>query len=284
MIPSFVLTTLFSLSPSASDARASSKNSANDIRVSYIDVGKGDCILIQAGESAVFIDTGYENTSNKVLSYVRAQGVSRLDCIIITHYDRDHIGGVRTIGKELPVDTIYLPGYKGSDKNYRTLMASIEDVQLPVRQVTETLSLKLGSAQLTLYPSSVTYDPHASGDEGNDNDLSLVATLTCGNDSYLFTGDLEKEGVDAYLGRRLGRFDVLKMPCHGKKNQLIDELLESVQPQIAIITDSNNDPADKKTLKALKGTDASAYRTGACGTIIVASDGTGTYSVKTDRG
>jgi beta-lactamase superfamily II metal-dependent hydrolase len=60
----------------------------------------------------------------------------------------------------------------------------------------------------------VTYVPGGKGEEGNDNDLSLVAALTSGNDSYLFTGDLQKDGIEAYLEHSLGQFDVLKVPHH----------------------------------------------------------------------
>ena len=68
------------------------------VRVSFIDVGKGDCILLQSGQSAALIDTGYDRTSNGVLSFLRGRGVDRLEFLIITHYDRDHVGGIRAIG------------------------------------------------------------------------------------------------------------------------------------------------------------------------------------------
>ena len=97
-----------------------------DTRVSFIDVGKGDCILLQAGDSAALIDTGYDSTSGKVLSYLKQQGVSHLDCVIITHYDRDHVEGLRAIGKALGIDAVYLPGYEGADKNYETVTSAVK--------------------------------------------------------------------------------------------------------------------------------------------------------------
>ena len=168
------------------------------VRISFIDVGKGDCILIQAKTSAVLIDAGYSATSDEVLAYLRGLGVSRLKCLIITHYDRDHIGGLRTIGSALPIDTVFLPDYVGADKNYRALMKAIEELSLPVQRVAEKMSLELGAAQLTIIPSSVPFVPDAHGDEGNDNDLSLAVSMVCGQDSYLFTGDLEKDGIAAF--------------------------------------------------------------------------------------
>ena len=251
--------------------------------ISFIDVGKGDCILLQAGGSAALVDTGYEGTSDEVLSYLQARGVSRLDCLLITHYDRDHVGGLHAIGKALDVGTVYLPGYEGSDKNYRTVVSAVEGLGLNAHQVTETLHLKLGDADLDVFPSSVKYIPGSKGAEGNDNDLSLVASLTDDGGSYLFTGDLEAEGIAAFLERRLGRFGVLKVPHHGEKSSYTDELLEAIRPDIAVITDSVDDPADKKTLKLLEGIGSAVYRTSTSGTIVVQKDSMGPYSVSCDR-
>ena len=253
------------------------------IRVSIIDVGKGDCILLQAGGSAALIDTGYESTAAEVLSYLRSQGISRLEFAIITHYDRDHVGGLRAIGGALPIDAVYLPAYEGADKNYRSLMSAIADLGLPARRVAEELPLELASASLCIYPSGVAYVPDAKGDEGNDNDLSLVTSLTCGKATFLFTGDLEEDGLEDYLGTEHGRFDVLKVPFHGRKCSLTDELLESVRPRIAVITDSAHDPADKKTLKRLAEVGAEVYRTGIAGTIVVEGDGAVGYKVSCQR-
>ena len=256
--------------------------SANGVRVSFVDVGKGDCILIQVGSSSALIDTGYDDTSDDVVSYLRRQGVSRLDFVIITHYDKDHVGGLRAIGESFAIGETYLPGYEGADKQYRSVMSAVDDLKLKATRVTRELPLSLGSAKLTVYPSRLTYDPYANGDEGNDNDLSLDTTMAAGNDSYLFAGDLEEEGIEAYLSASHGSFDVLKMPHHGKKSSNLDELLDDVKPQIAIITDGLDDTADKKTLKLLKSAGAEAYRTSEDGTIVVEGDGSGSYRVTTE--
>ena len=139
--------------------------------------------------------------------------------------------------------------------------------------------LELGGAHFIILPSPLTYIPNAKGNEGNDDDLSLVATLTYGDDSYLFAGDLENEGVAAYLQRGMDSYDVLKVPDHGKKCANADEFLASGRPKIAIVTDAADDPADKKILKLLEKSGVDTYRTSADGTIVVQSSGAGSYSV-----
>lgn len=251
-----------------------------NVCVSVIDVGKGDCILLEVDGRAALIDAGYDKTSGKVLAHLRGRGVSQLEFLIITHYDRDHIGGTRAIGEELGVNVVYLPAYEGADKHYTALMAAIDNLGLRTQSVAEALSLTLGGASLAIFPSGVEFVPNAKGNEGNDNDLSLVTTLTYGADSYLFTGDLEEDGLQVYLRGDHGRFDVLKVPHHGEKSPLTDELVDDVQPRIAVITDSADDPADKKVLKLLQAGGAEVYRTGSDGTVIVESDGKGSYAVR----
>ena len=268
---------------------ADERTDANDdaptdgLRVTFIDVGKGDCVLLQNGGEAALIDVGFPETADKVTSTLREQGVERLSFAILTHYDKDHVGGIRPLGETFSIDAVYLPGYEGGDKHYRSTVGAVADLGLAAQDVTKPTPLKLGEARLTIYPSTVTFVPGTNGDEGNDNDLSLVTSLTFGKDSYLFAGDLEKEGIDAYLQSPLGHFDVLKMPHHGQAEGNSDDFLESVQPSIAVMTDSTKDPSDKKIFKLLKKLGVEGYCTSDCGTIVVESDGAGSYDVTTDR-
>ena len=256
---------------------------AEGVRMTAVDVGKGDCILVQTGGSSVLIDTGYEATSGKVVSYLRGQGISRIDYLVVTHYDRDHVGGLRAIGEAFEIGTVFLPGYQGADKNYRKAMAAVGDLGLPAQQVTEDRVLQIGGARFCVMPSTVTFVPDAKGDEGNDDDLSLVSTLTYGDDSYLFAGDLEHAGVAAYLERGLGHFDVLKVPDHGSKQDNAGDFVSSVQPKLAIVTDGADEPASKKILKLLESTGAEVYRTSVCGTVVVESAGAGSYTVSVEQ-
>jgi competence protein ComEC len=251
--------------------------------VSFVDVGKGDCILVQSGGLAALIDTGYEETSDAVVSYLRERGVDRLECVVITHYDRDHIGGLRAVAQAFDIDTVYLPGYEGADKQYRSVAKVVSELELPTQPLAREVAMDLGAAKLTLYPTSLTYVPDANGDEGNDNDLSTVATLIAPGQSYLFAGDLEEEGIEAYLAAGHGSFDVVKMPHHGEKASNTDDLLDAARPQVAVITDAKNDPADKKTLKLLKAAGADVYRSSENGTIVVEGDGAGEYKVTAER-
>lgn len=183
-----------------------------------------------------------------------------------------------------PHDTYYLPGYDGTDKNYRSCISSLEALDVPTNRVTKELDLRLADARLTVFPSGIAYVPGTGKSEGNDNDMSLVATLIYGRDSYLFAGDLEEDGIAAYLAANHGRFDVLKMPHHGQRAKNASEFLDDVRPQIAVVTDGQKDPANKKTLKLLASASVKTYRTSTDGTVVIESDGNGAYSVSSCTG
>ncbi|MBQ6119319.1 MAG: MBL fold metallo-hydrolase, partial [Clostridia bacterium] len=213
-----------------------------------------------------------------VLACLRARGVPRLDALVITHYDKDHVGGAAAVVNAVPVKQVYLPGYEGHSKYYTALMKALVENDLPYRQVKEDVSFALSGVSIAVYASAVEY-VYDGTKEGNDNNVSLVIAASYGQDSYLFAGDLEKAGISAYLEAGRGAFDVVKMPHHGSKKKNTDDFIADVQPKIAVITDSAADPAEAETLELLADAGADVYRTGQLGTVVITSTGRGTYSV-----
>ena len=250
----------------------------SELRVSFIDVGKGDCILLEKDGSCVLIDAGYAETAPEVTAFLEERGVTALDAMIITHYDKDHVGGASALAQAFPVGQLYLPGYEGSSKHYTALMKTAEEQSLSCQQVTRDVSFSLAGADVAIYASHVAYEPEGEK-EANDNDVSLVIAVTYGADAYLFAGDIEKDGIKAYLAGDHGAFDVVKMPHHGGYEKNTGDFIQAVQPEIAVITDSGEDPADGETLTLLENAGAQILRTAEIGTVTVTSSGTGSYQV-----
>ena len=252
------------------------------LQVTFFDVGKGDCILVSRNGSHIMIDTGFADTADRVIYRMRRAGVTRLDALILTHYDKDHIGGAKAVIGSFPVGQVYLPGYEGTGKQYNSLMYALRDAS-PAR-VTEDTAFTIAGMDFRICASTVAYIPAAGKDEGNDTDVSLVVDLRFGEDSYLFPGDIEKAGIRAYLSAGHGAYDVVKMPHHGKKEGNSDDFLDQAQPKITVITDAPDDPANEKLLNLLAKAGADVYTSSECGTIVITSVGSGTYSVVTETG
>ena len=280
LFTSFIMLFLLQALTAAAAAPGTGKeaDSKNGLTITAIDVGKGDCILVESGECTVMIDAGYEKTSGDVLSWLSEHGVEKLDVLIISHFDKDHVGGAADVIRNVPTERVYLPDYIGTSKKYKNMMAALEETKVPYRQVSKESGFRLGDMSWKLYPSGISFD----GD--NDNDCSLAASVRCGFSSAFFAGDLEEDGIASFLEKYkvLRSFDILKMPHHGNHEDNTEDLLALVKPKIALITDGNERRASGNTLDLLKEQNAKVYSSAENGTIIVRSQKDGEYTVETE--
>lgn len=273
--------TLFTVTACGCSKSKNNADTANtEMTVTCFDVGKGDCLLIEKDGTTVLIDTGYAATSDQIIAALEERQIESLDYMIITHYDKDHAGGAPYLLEKFPVGTLYLPAYEGNNKCYRLLASTCDTLQLQPQLVKETLSFTLAGVSWQIFPSDIVYDTD-SGEEANDNDLSLVAGARYEKDSYLFAGDMEKAEIKSYLAAGHESYDVFKVPHHGNKAGNSDELIENVSPKIALITDSTDEPAESKLLSLLENASVTIYRTSLSGTITVTGTGSGSYRCTT---
>ena len=223
-----------------------------DLTVAFIDVGKGDCIVISGGDHVVMIDSGYEDTVRDVKNDLSDLGIDHINEMIITHYDKDHYGGAADLLRAYPVDTVFVPAYLPEGEKYEEVMRDIKDSGVHMIRVMEEtcVSFPIGEreAELTIMPSLVSYD----ATEKNDNDMSLIETLQYGSDSFLFTGDIEREAIEAFIPAA-DHYDILKFPHHGDWKKNTEELIEKISPKEVIITDGEDRPVEEKTEAYLSG-------------------------------
>ncbi len=264
-------------------AAAGAEAAGEPIRVIFLDVGKGDCILISKGGTHVLIDTGYADTAADVIAAIREAGADRLDAVILTHYDKDHVGGAKDILESFPVGQVYLPGYAGENKYYDAIMYLIRADGLPAEKVTEDVSFTLAGVRYDIFATDLAYIPSDGEKEANDNDVSLVVAMVNGDDSFLFAGDIESEGISAFLAAGHGTFDVVKMPHHGQNEKNSDEFINQVRMKIAVITDSEEEPVKKKMRKQLEAVGAEMYCSSENGRITVTGNGNGEYQVVVEK-
>ena len=265
----------------------SQKAAAEDLfQITLIDVGKGDCILIQTGAEGdpvtVMIDTGYKDTANDVLAYLKTHGVQKLDALIISHFHKDHVGGAAAILKGIHVDRVYMPDYEGTRKVYEEMMAVLtaSDNTIPYERLKENKSFSLGGAEYRLYPSKIEFDGN------NDNDVSMAATLTYNGHTALFAGDLEYDGIKQLFENNQipeEHFDILKLPHHGSQEGNTNELLKRLKPGgIAVITDGQIRRAHGTLLDTLEDQGFRVYCSADAGTIKITAEDTG-YTVEKSK-
>ncbi|MBS6397144.1 MAG: MBL fold metallo-hydrolase [Clostridiales bacterium] len=225
------------------------------LMITALPVGKADCILIRTEEQTIVVDTGEKDDGDALVQELKSQGISRVDLLLVTHFDKDHVGGAAYLMEHMEVASVCMPDYEGDRPEYGEFMESLQG-HPDMKRLSEQMSLSVGEMELVIYPAA---DPEAliakKQEKGKeyDNDLSLVMKLTYGTKSFLFTGDIEKERIAQMLAQEEDwSCDWIKMPHHGEYQKSLKELLDAAMPSAAVICCSVEEPAEEKTLKLLE--------------------------------
>lgn len=235
------------------------------LTVDFYKIGKADTIFLQGNNTDgspfyVLIDTGEEDDAPEIVEKLRASGVTSLDCLILTHFDRDHIGGLPAVLEAIPAKRILMPDYIGSGTPYEAMTALFSDGNYPVEVLTEDTMFSYGKTQI-----SVSVPKQAEYEKKQDNNASLVISVTYGNQFLYLAGDAEqarqKELITELSAVSVSGTNLLKVPHHGVYNQGLDAFLAACKPQNAIITCSDKNPPDPETLSLLSALDSRIYLT-----------------------
>jgi beta-lactamase superfamily II metal-dependent hydrolase len=230
------------------------------LEVCFLKVGKADAIVLMCGEETMVIDCGEEDDGKEVLAFLGSRDVKEVDVLMITHFDKDHVGGADTLVRGIPVKRVLLPAYTGSGTEYTDFMEAVGRAGVNPENVTENLNLMLGSASILVEPPS-SYEIPANVNE-YDNDFSLITTVEFGRKRLIFTGDSEKKRIREWLENgAAAECDVLKIPHHGVYNKALADLLSATKPSHTVICDSKKNPADEKTLGLIKSIGADCMQT-----------------------
>ena len=245
---------------------------AQPLRVEFFDIGKADAILITtpAGEH-ILIDAGTNKDGKRLAERFEADGIDTLDALIITHFDKDHIGGADRILKTLDVAQVVMPQYPKDGKQY-------EQFHKALQAKTGTREIRLSAGEQTALALSddlaLTVTAAHETDYGPDeeNDFSLAIRLRYGQTRFLFPGDAEDARQRELLREGDVRCNVLKMPHHGRYHDASAAFLQEASPDIAFISDSEEEPANAVVLELLRRMGTRIHRSGD-GNLVVLSDG-----------
>ena len=228
------------------------KNATVDI----LKIGKADCIIINTGSEIIMIDTGEEENLDSVHAYMQANGYDKIDLLIITHYDKDHIGGAAEIISTYSVNTVFESRFTSSDARYYDYHHALNKNGYSASKLQG--DYKFQSADCTI-EINVPREKKYANDQ--DNNSSLVVSLTLGEKKLIFMGDAMEERVEEIIGADYRDYDLIKLPHHGSYLENYEELLEKLKPSYAVSTDSKKNPTDENTLNLLNSLGISTYQT-----------------------
>jgi len=243
------------------------------LKAHFIDVGQGDCIIVQTpGGQTVLIDGGPRGSGAAVTKYLHDLGVTELMAVVATHPHEDHIGGLISVLESVPVKSVYMPDASHTTAAYQDFIKAVENSGAPVikAKVGTTIPVdELDMNMIFLAPNSKQYE--------NLNDYSAVLKVSFKSTSFLLTGDAEtlseKEMVDY---KRNVKSTVLKVGHHGSRYSSTTEFLEAVKASYAVIScgkDNDYGYPHGQSFRRLMDSGAEIVRTDVMGTLIFETDG-----------
>lgn len=245
------------------------------LNVHFIDVGQADCILLMTSGANMLIDTGDldDDYTNKIIDYLKKQGVSKLDYLVLTHPDSDHIGGAPEIINEFEVVKCIMPDHAKATNIYENTLTALEDNNVEVIEGKAGESFEFGDALCNIL-APIDIDGSESA-----NDSSVVIKLTHGENTFLFTGDAEEESEEKMLEKYSAsdlKADFLKAGHHGSSTSSTAAFLDAVAPTYAFMScgagNKYGHPHDE-TIEKFDERGIQYYRADIHGTLLVVSDG-----------
>ena len=259
-----------------------------DLQITFIDVDQGDGILIEMPSGAVcLIDGGSSSIedvgSRRMESALKYRGIYEIDFAFVSHTDSDHISGLLELMQEsgagsIRIRHLCIPMFE-ENENQALLLSAAKDKGIPVTFLSAGMSFAFEEVKLSCL------HPFSGKDYPDANAASCVLSLTYGEFSALFTGDLGQEGEQELLKHFSSLdHDLLKVGHHGSRESSSAAFLKGVSPQLAVISAGVHNRyghPHKETTERLEACGSRIYVTAESGEILVHVDRQGAVSVRT---
>lgn len=257
-------------------------NLNRNLKVYFIDVGQGDaCLIVTPSNKKILIDGGgsefgsFDVGEKILLPYLLDRKIKKLDYIIVSHFDGDHVGGILTIMNKIKVEKVIICKQGKSSENYKNFLKIVKNKKIDVYVVENKDKIEIDE-------DTYFYILHPNQNLISDNILnnnSIVTKFCYKNFSILFTGDIEEiaenELIERYKNSNILSSTVLKVGHHGSKTSSTNDLLEKVNPRIALIGVGSKNKfghPNNGVLNRLKKLNCKIYRTDLNGEIILTID------------
>lgn len=234
--------------------------------IQVLDVGQGQCVLLSSGSQAVAVDCGGSHmvgAGDTLANALELRGIGKLDALILTHYDADHVNGVETLLERGKVTQVIGPEPVENTEEVTTLKAALERYQVEWKRVEQDETFSIGEMEVTIF---------APLEKGKDNESGLSVCGTAGDFDVLMTGDMNQKLEKQLLKtKHLSEVEVLIAGHHGSRYSSSQELLEALEPEVVVISVGENSYGhpNQDTLDRLKEERITVYRTDLNGTVTI---------------
>lgn len=225
-----------------------------DFNILFMYVGQADSTLIKYKNKTMLIDAGNNEDGKNIVKFLKDKGISKLDYIVGTHYDEDHIGGLDDIIENFDIGKFYLSNGGELGPNYYNLEKAAKKKNLAITIPKVGDKIDFGDVDMEVMAAS-------KFDGKNDNNASIVIQAKYGSRKYLFMGDLEKQEE---AKRKWNEVDVLKAGHHGSNTSSTQEFLNQVKPKYVFVSAGKNNKyrlPNVKVMERIEKTGAKIFRT-----------------------
>lgn len=202
----------------------------DNLNILFLYVGQADSTLIKLKDKVMLIDAGNNEDGVNISNFLKSEGVSKIDYLVGTHADEDHIGGLDDIVNELEIGKIFMPKIGEDAKNYQNVVKAAKKKNLEIENP------KIGD-KFTINDANCEIMSVQNEGDYSENNSSIVIQMNYGKTKYLFMGDSEKETENS---RKWEKVDVLKVGHHGSNTSSSESFLEQVRPYYAVIEVGKN--------------------------------------------
>ena len=213
-----------------------------DFNVLFMYVGQADSTLVKYKNKIMLIDAGNNEDGKNIVKFLKDNGISKLDYIVGTHYDEDHIGGLDDIIENFDIGKFYLSNGGELGPNYYNLEKAAKKKNLAITIPKVGDKIDFGDVDMEVMSAS-------KFDGKNDNNASIVIQAKYGSRKYLFMGDLEKQEE---AKRKWNEVDVLKAGHHGSNTSSTQEFLNQVKPKYVFVSAGKNNKYRLPNVKAME--------------------------------
>ena len=237
-----------------------------NFKIYFFNAGKADAILISNNNKYIMIDTGESSLSNEILTYFKNNDITKLEYLIITHFDKDHVGSASSVIDNLDIENILQSNYLKESEYYTNYLNSLDNKSITPITVSGDYNISLDNLEIVVNGPTTIYDSNES------NNSSLIVSINYKDKNFLFMGDSQNARIKEFLENNNETYDFLKVPYHGHYLKRLEEVLNTKNIKYAVITSSDKEQEDLETIELLNKYNIKYYLTRR-GSITMYSDG-----------
>ena len=226
-----------------------------DFEMYFFNAGKADAILIQTNDHYMMIDTGEKSLATTILKYFEEHKIKKLDYLIITHFDKDHVGSAADIIDSVEIGEVLQSNVEKENEYYTAYLKALEKKQITPKTITGDYHTSMETIDININGPTIVYDKNES------NNSSLITSLSYVDTKFLLMGDCENKRIKDFNEINNLEYDFLKVPYHGNKLKQLENLLKERNIKYAVITSSNQELESSETTNLLKENNIKTYLT-----------------------